>query len=45
MLQTKTIRDVEVAGKIVLVRTDYNVPLAEDPETEVMHMTLSLIHI
>ncbi len=42
MLQTKTIRDVEVAGKIVLVRTDYNVPLAEDPETEVMHMTSDL---
>ena len=27
MFQKKTIRDIEVRGRTVLVRTDYNVPL------------------
>lgn len=35
MFQKKTIRDVEVKGQIVLVRTDYNVPLYEDEEGNV----------
>lgn len=30
MLNKKTVRDVDVKDQIVLVRTDYNVPLAED---------------
>lgn len=42
MLKTKTIRDVEVADKIILVRTDYNVPLMEDPETSTVQMTSDL---
>ncbi len=29
----QTLRDVDVSGKTVLVRTDFNVPLALDPET------------
>ena len=32
MFNKKTVRDLPVEGKVVLVRTDYNVPLTEDGE-------------
>lgn len=35
MFQKKTVRDVEIDGKNILVRTDYNVPLAPLDEAEV----------
>lgn len=37
----KTIRDVDVAGKIVLVRVDYNVPMKDGKITEDMRITAS----
>lgn len=42
MLKTKTIRDVDVADRVVLVRTDYNVPLTENPETGQVSITSDL---
>lgn len=39
MFQKKTIRDVEVRGRTVLVRTDYNVPLAQSPTDQTMEIT------
>lgn len=35
MFEKKTIRDVEIEDQVVLVRTDYNVPLFEDEEGNV----------
>lgn len=37
----KTIRDVDVAGKVVLVRVDYNVPMKDGKITEDMRITAS----
>ena len=37
----KTIRDVELAGKTVLVRVDYNVPMKDGKITEDMRITAS----
>lgn len=42
MFQYKTIRDVDVEDKIVLVRTDYNVPLENDSETGRPYITSDL---
>lgn len=42
MFQYKTLRDVDVKDKIVLVRTDYNVPLETDPETGQPYITSDL---
>lgn len=39
MFPKKTLRDVNVEGQIVLVRTDYNVPLEYDPETGAAQIT------
>lgn len=39
MFPKKTLCDVGVAGQTVLVRVDYNVPLAYDPETEAPQIT------
>ena len=33
MFHKKTIRDVDIKGQTVLVRTDFNVPLQLDPDT------------
>ena len=37
----KTVRDVDVAGKVVLVRVDYNVPMKDGKITEDMRITAS----
>ena len=37
----KTIRDIEITGKIVLVRVDYNVPMKDGKITEDMRITAS----
>lgn len=42
MFHKKTLRDVDVTDKVVLVRTDYNVPLEEDPESGTMLITSDL---
>ncbi len=39
MFQKKTIRDVDVRGRTVLVRTDYNVPLAISPVDQSAEIT------
>lgn len=39
MFHKKTIRDVEIRGRTVLVRTDYNVPLALNPEDQSTEIT------
>ena len=43
MFSKKTVRDIDVEDKIVLVRTDYNVPLvpveAGELENEPLHPT------
>ncbi len=38
----KTVRDIDVAGKIVLVRVDYNVPMVEGVIVEDMRIRASL---
>ena len=35
MLNKKTVRDVQVAGKRVLVRCDFNVPLDKEDPTKI----------
>jgi phosphoglycerate kinase len=38
-MDKKTIRDIDVKGKRVLVRVDFNVPLATDPESGAIEVT------
>lgn len=39
MFTKKTLRDVDVQGRVVLVRADYNVPIEIDPETNQAQIT------
>ena len=45
MFQKQTIKDIDVAGKTVLVRADYNVPLEHGVITDDYRITQSLITI
>lgn len=41
-MDKKTIRDIEVAGKTVLVRVDFNVPRSKETEKLLMIIVLLL---
>ena len=42
MFPKKTVKDVKLRGKVVLVRTDYNVPLADSRITSDLRIAASL---